>query len=68
MSEPKYKIRVNYKSGISMEFFVSSFKVDTDRTGLKTYSWSCADTTTNKPIEFGANDVESVWQIGATIG
>lgn len=53
-----FTIKVNYKSGISHTFDVTEFEFDG-----RTYTWKHADDS-NKPIIFGANDIESVWQVG----
>lgn len=63
MSETIYTIRVNYKSGLLMEFDVTSFNVKTDKYGVKTFEWVIADGAKKRPLELGANEVESVWQV-----
>jgi hypothetical protein len=53
-----YKIKVNYVSGISQEFWVKSFKIDGE-----IYTWQSVSSI-NKPIEIRADAIESVWQVG----
>ena len=54
----KFKIRILYKSGNSQEFWCSSF---TYMNG--TYTWESCDAN-YRPIVFGADDVEAVYQVG----
>lgn len=61
-----YGIRVNYKSGISMEFEVVSFSIKRDPRGAVSYNWEVYDETKPHPVLLGADDVESVWQIYAS--
>ena len=63
MSETIYTIRVNYKSGLFEEFDVTSFKATTDKYGVKSYEWVIPNGTSKRPLDFGANEVESVWQV-----
>lgn len=58
----KYLIQVNYKSGISMEFWVYYFRFKDNE-----YSWEAAHDD-NKPLFLGVDNIESVWQIGYIIG
>jgi hypothetical protein len=55
---PVYTVQVNYKSGISMRFDCFDFKLRDS-----VYSWTAASTQ-NKPVTLGADNVESVWQVG----
>lgn len=53
-----YTVKVNYKSGLSHTFDVTEFYFKEGR-----FFWR-AVSLENKPIMFGADDVESVWQVG----
>lgn len=58
-----FTIRVNYKSGGFEEFDVTEFKASKDGSS---FEWTLADNGKQvKPIYFGIDNVESVWQIGA---
>ena len=59
-TKKKFRIRVNYKSGISEEFDVYSFSINGD-----VYNWEPVHIT-EKPILIGVDDIESVWQVGYT--
>lgn len=65
---PVFKVRVNYKSGISEEFEVLTFAIETDRVGAKTYSWTTPTGQVIRPVHFNADAVESVWQVGQRDG
>lgn len=57
-----YKIRVNYKSGISETFWCENFEY-----GSGSYSWKPIYHEGNiKPLLLGSDNVESVWQIDHT--
>lgn len=56
--QQQFKIRINYKSGIQEECWVSSFTIEGGR-----YSW-CPVTHTMKPILMGTENIESVYQVG----
>ena len=49
----KYLIRINYKSGQSVKFWVYAFKITSDEA-----SWH---TVCKKPILLNIDEIESVW-------
>lgn len=59
----KYHIRIRYKSGQHHDFWCSSFKITVGATGNRSYAWTECDKS-NQAIMIGADDIESVWQIG----
>lgn len=54
----KYKVRVNYKSGISHELWCYELKVYNGN-----FSWESASDV-NRPIILGLNNIESIYQVG----
>ena len=60
----KYKIRVNYKSGNSEEFW--TWRFSWDRNGNQA-TWAHCDDS-QKPILLGVEEVESIWQVGYSRG
>lgn len=61
ITKEKFRVRINYKSGISEELDVYEFSVDK---GL--WTWKAVNPETNHPLIMGVDNVESVWQIGYT--
>lgn len=62
----RHKIRINYKSGNTEEFWVSEF-VFTESQLRKSISWkpvASPDGALVKPISIGEiEDIESIWQV-----
>lgn len=58
MFRTKYRIEVNYKSGIQKRFWVYEFSIENG-----TWTWKHIDDC-NKPILMNVDEVESVWQVG----
>lgn len=65
MANTIYTILVNYKSGLFEEFDVTSFKASIDKYGVKSFEWVIPDGAKKRPLDFGANEVESVWQVNS---
>lgn len=57
---PKFLVQVNYKSGISMKFWVYEFSIS-NTAGLK-FEW-IACSVVNRPVLLNVDCVESVWQL-----
>lgn len=57
-NKTQFLIKVNYKSGISHEFWVYKFSMDNYQC-----TWEAVDQS-NKPIIIGYDNIESVYQIG----
>lgn len=55
---PQYLIKINYKSGISHQFWVYEFSMNN-----QSCSWVAVDQL-NKPLIIGFDNIESVYQIG----
>lgn len=55
---PEYLVRVNYKSGIQEEFWVTEFAVKGG-----SYSWTPASAVGPKPVQMNVDAIESVWQL-----
>lgn len=60
--EEIYKVRINYKSGISETHWFTDFKYSKDHSGAMTMKWAPAFTNA-RPVLLGVDDVESVWQV-----
>ena len=58
-TKQKFKLRINYKSGISEEIEVHEFSVDKG-----TWTWKAVNPDTNQAVFMGVDNVESVWQVG----
>ena len=58
----KYKVQVNYKSGISMVFWVKKFDIEIDKNGKRTVTWEASDPRDNA-IYIGVDNIESVWEV-----
>lgn len=56
-----YKVRVIYKSGETHIFEVTKFSYDPQ---AQAYNWVSANPKL-RPIQFGANEIAAVWQVGA---
>lgn len=56
---PRYLLRINYKSGISEEFWVTEFAISNGNWTWKSMSG------VHHPILMGVDAVESVWQLDA---
>jgi hypothetical protein len=56
MFRTKILIQVNYKSGISMQFWVYKFTITDGE-----YRWESVNL--NRPILLAIDEVESVWQL-----
>lgn len=57
----KYLVQINYKSGISMKFWVYSFAMSGN-----SVEWHPVDH--NHPIAIGLDDIESAWKLKAKKG
>lgn len=58
-----FKMRIVYKSGYTHDFWCTKFKIDRGMGGSVSYSWH-GELPSNRPLQFGADDVAAVWQIG----
>jgi hypothetical protein len=56
----EYLIRINYKSGIQEEVWVTEFSIKGG-----SYSWNYKESENKKILQFGADSVESVYQLDA---
>jgi hypothetical protein len=56
----RYRVRVNYLSGNSVEFTAESFSI-TGTVGARRYEWKGADPD---PMYLNADQIESVWNMG----
>ena len=54
----EYLIRINYKSGIQEEVWVTEFTISMD-----TYSWCESSSTKKSIIDLGVDNIESVYQL-----
>lgn len=52
-----FLVRVVYKSGATIDFYAKSFEWKGSR-----YEWEAVGEI--RPIQFGADDVSAVWQMG----
>lgn len=57
---PVYKVRVNYKSGISEEFWAFNFEYENNH-GAETYTWKKLHKSTSGPIQLNIDSVDSTW-------
>lgn len=58
MFRTKFLIQVNYKSGISMQFWAYKFSIVDGE-------WSWSSVNPNRPLLLNIDEVESVWQMRA---
>lgn len=56
----KYKVRINYKSGHSEEFWVYRFTVNKNGS----IEWETVNPKI-RPIDMGVDKIESIWQVDA---
>jgi hypothetical protein len=59
MFETVFKLRIVYKSGYTHTFECVKFKISGNE-----ITWECADSTRNRPIKIGVDDIAAVWQVG----
>lgn len=59
----RYRLRINYNSGIQEEFWVDGYHIKTNANGdtLKSIDISLIRATDNRPIAWNIGAVESVW-------
>ena len=60
-----YKLRINYKSGISMEAEFKKFIFDGKSYEYEVYAKDPSTFNGVGPVYIGANEIESVWQISS---
>ena len=57
----QFLVEVNYKSGISRQFWCSKFEIETKLNGSKTFKWTADPTENRHPLLLNADEIESVW-------
>jgi len=60
-----YKLRINYKSGISVEAEFKSFTFDGKSYKYEIYAKDAVTFCGVGPVYIGADNIESVWQISS---
>lgn len=60
-----HKLRINYKSGISMEAEFKKFEFDGRTYEYEVYAKDPSTFNGLGPVLLGADDIESVWQISS---
>lgn len=58
----KFKVRINYKSGHSVDFWVYKFTCNRDGS----IEWTSIDPRF-RPVDMGVEHIESIWQVDAII-
>jgi hypothetical protein len=61
----KFKIRLSYKSGNTIDVWAWKFKVKINSDGSKKCDWVMA--AGNLPLYLNLSEVESIWQIDAKL-
>lgn len=59
--KPKFLIRINYKSGISEEFWTWKLDYKANANGVTSLTWMWAGG--NKPAIMNLDQIESVWHV-----
>lgn len=59
----KHLVEVNYKSGISRQFWCSEFEIETKLNGSKTFKWTSDPDEKRHPLLLNVDEIESVWVV-----